>query len=249
MSSNKRPEPSSASASASEHGSIHIRPMTRRDNKAVARLMLDVYYPLYWFWPQLWYGVVFSRDESPWLIIAAFVGLFVVTRDLLLSMGIVVAVVLFLATTLTTQFWLYVKKGRDIATETSFETYGEGPGCGFWVAICCESCQDGPLLGCAALTRKSEEEAEIFRMAVVRGAGRKGLAAKLLKTLEAFAVKEGYKRLLLWTSNAQHKGLRFYHRHGYRVIRRGWYSNRPMPITQNEMAKNIQFEEEEKAEL
>ena len=221
------------------HGSIHIRPMSKDDNKKVAQLMLGVYDPRYWFWSQLVYGVILARRESPVLILATFGILIALTGSVFYSAAIVSVVLLFLATTLTYQFWIYVKLSPDLLSETSFERYCMTDGGGFWVAICSESCcqAEGRILGTAALVRNSECEAEIFRMAVARDAERKGVASKLLEKVEHFAREKDYKTLKLWTSNAQYKGLRFYLSRGFELVEREWHANRPMPITVNVLRK------------
>ena len=217
-----------------------IRPMTKSDNEAVARFFLDVYNPVYWFWAQLWHGVVFARDGVPWVIMGVLGVLYVLTEQLLLAVGAVAGVILVLSFTLTVQFWLYVRDSSDLATATSYERYCLPKGGGFWVAMSCDhDGREGQLLGTAALVRNSAKEAEIFRMAVARNAGRRGVATKLLHVVEDFARKEKYERLVLWTSNAQAKGLRFYQKHGFCVVRRCWHENRPMPISVNVMAKSF----------
>ena len=219
------------------HGTIFIRKMTREDNEKVARFILNVYDPWRWFWPQLLYGVVFVRRKSPLFLVASVCLLFCVTDNFLLSVVVVSLVVFALSVSLTYQFWMYVKRHPDVASKTIFEKFCVEPGEGFWVATCCEECRDGRLLGTAALTRKSEREAEIFRMAVAIDAGRKGIASKLLETVERFAAEHDYETLELWTSNAQYKGLRFYQSRGFRIVERRWHTNRPMPISVNVLKK------------
>jgi len=221
------------------HGSIFVRAMTRNDNHQVAQFFFNVYCPRYWFWSQLLHGVVFVRKGSPLLIVTAFYLLYVLTGCFSLAFCVIVLVILSLSLSLSYQFWMYVKRSSDLATETSFETYCSDARGGFWLAFCCEACGDGPLLGTAALVRNSDTEAEIFRMAVARDAERKGIASKLLEYVETFARKEKYRTITLWTSNAQYKGLKFYLSREFTLIETKWHTNRPMPISMNILCKKI----------
>ena len=95
------------------------------------------------------------------------------------------------------------------------------------------------ILGTAALVRKSDRQAEIFRMAVSREAERNGIASRLLRHVEKVASERGFETLRLWTSNAQHKGFEFYLSRGFHLVERKWHTNRPMPITVNVLEKRI----------
>jgi GNAT superfamily N-acetyltransferase len=77
---------------------------------------------------------------------------------------------------------------------------------------------DGHAVGCGALRRLAADTAEIKRMYVESPRRRSGVAAALLRALEAAARERGWTTLRLETGTAQPDAIRFYEREGYRRI-------------------------------
>ncbi|MFD7509798.1 GNAT family N-acetyltransferase [Streptomyces sp. NPDC059853] len=76
----------------------------------------------------------------------------------------------------------------------------------------------GAALACGALRRLDAGSAELKRMYVAPGARGSGVAAAVLRALEAAAVERGWTTLRLETGNRQPDAERFYRREGYRPI-------------------------------
>ncbi|MGX6602407.1 GNAT family N-acetyltransferase [Micromonosporaceae bacterium Da 78-11] len=77
---------------------------------------------------------------------------------------------------------------------------------------------DGNPIGCGALRRLDRADAEIKRMYVTPANRGTGVAAGLLRALEAAAVDRGWTTLRLETGSAQPDAIRFYEREGYQPI-------------------------------
>ena len=64
-----------------------------------------------------------------------------------------------------------------------------------------------------------DDEAEVRRMYVDADYRRRGIGVRLLSHLEDFCVEEGYRRILLSTSEIQEAALALYQAQGYRLVR------------------------------
>ena len=92
-------------------------------------------------------------------------------------------------------------------------SYLERTGSNFWVAE-----RDGEPLGCIGLYRRSDDEAEVRRLAVDRNARRMGVASRLLDRAEEFARDVGYMRTTVWTANHLTAAMSFLEHRGYREV-------------------------------
>jgi GNAT superfamily N-acetyltransferase len=113
------------------------------------------------------------------------------------------------------QFASYV--ARSLAEEIDIiESYYAQHRGSFWVAI---DGADGALLGMFGLEQADAQSMELRRMYVAPRARRRGIAARMLVHAEAVARADGYRRLVLSTSELQQAALAFYQAAGYRLIR------------------------------
>lgn len=69
-----------------------------------------------------------------------------------------------------------------------------------------------------ACLRRLDGELEIKRMYVVPNRRGAGIADELLAAMEAAALEEGARRVIIHTGDRQHAALKFYDRHGYTPI-------------------------------
>ncbi|HIC28242.1 MAG TPA: GNAT family N-acetyltransferase, partial [Rhodospirillales bacterium] len=67
--------------------------------------------------------------------------------------------------------------------------------------------------------RLNEAEAEVRRMYVDTDYRRRGIGVRLLSHLEDFCIEEGYRRILLSTSEVQEAALMLYKAQGYQLVR------------------------------
>lgn len=97
-----------------------------------------------------------------------------------------------------------------------------GAGSGVWLAY-----EGRDVLGCIALRPlpQLEQAGEIKRMYVRPEARGQGIAERLLKALEEYAVQAGYQTLYLDTKDDLTTAIRFYQRHGYEACER--YNENP----------------------
>ena len=93
------------------------------------------------------------------------------------------------------------------------EYYFRDPRQHFWVA------EEGRVLGMAGIEKHTDDAAELRRMAVERSRRRKGIARQLLATAEAFCREQGYRRIVLSTSELQAAAERLYESSGYARVR------------------------------
>ncbi len=100
---------------------------------------------------------------------------------------------------------------RDLADIQ--QSYVERRGSNFWIAE-----RAGEPVGCIGLYRRSDEEAEIRRLAVDRNARRMGIASQLLDQAEEFARDAGYARTTVWTANHLTAATSFLDSRGYTEI-------------------------------
>ena len=96
---------------------------------------------------------------------------------------------------------------------------------------------DGVAVGCGAVRRISETEAEIKRMYVSPSVRGKGVGRALLSALEEEARRLGTKRLLLETGVRQPEALALYRKSGFAEIAPfGDYASTPLSVC---MGKNL----------
>ena len=84
------------------------------------------------------------------------------------------------------------------------------PGSNFWVVEA-----DGRLIGMAAAQRTDDCTGRLRRMRVTRDWRRKGVATRLLNTVEEFCREQGYTRLILDTTEQQTAAHRLYEGGGF----------------------------------
>jgi GNAT superfamily N-acetyltransferase len=77
--------------------------------------------------------------------------------------------------------------------------------------------QNNQIIGTGALLPKSNDTAEIVRMSVIPNMRRKGIGRKILQKLCERAKFEGYKRLVLETTETWHEVIEFYKQFGFQV--------------------------------
>jgi len=87
------------------------------------------------------------------------------------------------------------------------------PGSSFWVAEA-----DGTLVGMAAIQRIDAQTGRLRRMRVTAAHRRRGIAQRLLETAERFCREQGYRRLILDTTEQQTAAHRLYERAGFKRI-------------------------------
>ena len=77
--------------------------------------------------------------------------------------------------------------------------------------------QDGKVIGTGALVPKSDDMAEIVRMSVSTTMRRRGIGKKILNALCLHAKAEGYKRVILETTETWSDAIEFYDRFGFKI--------------------------------
>jgi GNAT superfamily N-acetyltransferase len=85
-----------------------------------------------------------------------------------------------------------------------------GEGSHFWVAEI-----DGRLVGMAGVERKDASTGRLRRMRVTTAERRQGIAQALLETAERFCLGQGYRRLVLDTTEQQTAAHRLYEKNGF----------------------------------
>ena len=91
--------------------------------------------------------------------------------------------------------------------------YLAGEDQGFWVA------DENGVIGMVGIERHLPGVAELRRMAVDAAHRRRGVGRALLAAAEAFCRRQGYRRLILSTSELQGPARRLYESSGYRLGR------------------------------
>ena len=76
----------------------------------------------------------------------------------------------------------------------------------------------GGVVGMVGIERQSQETAELRRMAVESSHRRKGMARGLLAHAEAFCRQQGYRKIVLNTSELQVAARHLYESSGYRYL-------------------------------
>jgi putative acetyltransferase len=120
--------------------------------------------------------------------------------------------------------WLYTPAAFAATTPTASQIearWSEGP---VWVAI-----QKGNIIGTIAAVPKSSG-LYIRSMAVLPAARGQGIAGKLLKEIENFAIDHGYKRLFLSTTPFLHDAIRLYEKFGFVQASEGPYELHGTPL-------------------
>ena len=77
--------------------------------------------------------------------------------------------------------------------------------------------QDNKIIGTGAIVPKSNNSAEIVRMSVIRTMRRNGIGKMILVELCEYAKSNGYKRVILETTETWHEVIEFYKRYGFRI--------------------------------
>jgi putative acetyltransferase len=77
---------------------------------------------------------------------------------------------------------------------------------------------DNEAAGCGALREFGDDSAELKRMYVTASWREKGLASKILQSLESIAKSKGYKYAVLETGKNQPEAVAFYLKHGYEQV-------------------------------
>lgn len=108
----------------------------------------------------------------------------------------------------------YIRRSLDEEILRIPDYYQHTSGSGFWVADLA-----GAVVGMAGIERLNDDEAEVRRMYVDADYRRRGIGVRLLSHLEDFCVEEGYRRILLSTSEIQEAALALYQAQGYRLVR------------------------------
>lgn len=72
--------------------------------------------------------------------------------------------------------------------------------------------------GCGAIKKFGKDTVEIKRMYVKQELRRKGIAAKILRELENWAIEEKYSFAILETGYNQPEAIRLYQKSGYEII-------------------------------
>ena len=86
--------------------------------------------------------------------------------------------------------------------------------------------EDSVPIGCGAIKVFDDERMEVKRMYVVPDHRGKGVASRILKALELWAIELGYKRCVLETGINQPEALALYHKSGFsRIANYGQYVN------------------------
>lgn len=73
-------------------------------------------------------------------------------------------------------------------------------------------------VGCGAFKKFDDNKVEIKRMFTSKEARKKGIATKILKALEDWALELGYNATILETGIRQHEAVAFYKRNSYQNI-------------------------------
>ncbi|HQR06152.1 MAG TPA: GNAT family N-acetyltransferase [Gemmatales bacterium] len=86
----------------------------------------------------------------------------------------------------------------------------------------CERCwiaeMNGERVGCVFVVRKNDETAKLRMLLVDEKARGYGLGGQLIKECIDFARSAGYRKMILWTSDALHDARRLYEHAGFRLI-------------------------------
>jgi ribosomal protein S18 acetylase RimI-like enzyme len=77
--------------------------------------------------------------------------------------------------------------------------------------------QNNKIVGTGALVPKSSDTAEIVRMSVAANMRRNGIGEKILQKLCEHAKSNGYKRLVLETTDSWHEVIEFYKKFGFQI--------------------------------
>ena len=77
--------------------------------------------------------------------------------------------------------------------------------------------QGNQIIGTGAVVPKSNDSAEIVRMSVVANMRRNGIGQMILSKLCDYAKANGYKRVILETTETWHEVIEFYKRFGFQI--------------------------------
>jgi len=90
-------------------------------------------------------------------------------------------------------------------------------GCTYANGIFLVAWQNNHIIGTGALLPMSNDTAEIVRMSVAASMRRKGIGRKILQKLCERAKFDGYKRLVLETTETWHEVIEFYIQFGFQI--------------------------------
>jgi len=77
--------------------------------------------------------------------------------------------------------------------------------------------QNGKLIGTGALIPQSDKVAEVVRMSVNTQLRRLGIGKRILRELCLYAKSNGYKQIILETTETWHEVIEFYKRFGFQI--------------------------------
>ncbi|KAJ9519202.1 hypothetical protein QJQ45_017866 [Haematococcus lacustris] len=136
-------------------------------------------------------------------------GQHLATRLLAMTGGLL-ALPVAVAATVYKELGGYIKHSVQGDLSSISQVYGT-PGSAFWVAEL-----NNTVVGCVALERKNDSEAELRRMSVSTTLHRGGVGMRLAKALILHAHKAGFKSVYLTTSGSQRAALALYRKMGWR---------------------------------
>lgn len=114
---------------------------------------------------------------------------------------------------LAAPFQSYIERAIQKELGRIEEYYFAREGQGFWIA------EESRVVGMVGIERHADDSAELRRMAVEKTHRGKGIGRELLATAEAFCREQGYRRVVLSTSELQIAAARLYESRGYRRVR------------------------------
>ena len=110
------------------------------------------------------------------------------------------------------EFSRYVQRSLDDDLADISGNYLDSPLNHFWVAEAGDR-----IVGIVGVQWRTDEEAELRRMSVTPDVRRQGIGLGLLKTVEDFCRKSGYKRLKLITVSQMSAAIAMYQKFGFRL--------------------------------
>ena len=110
------------------------------------------------------------------------------------------------------EFSRYVQHSLDDDLADISGNYLDSPLNHFWVAEAGDR-----IVGIVGVQWRTDEEAELRRMSVTPDVRRQGIGLGLLKTVEDFCRKSGYKRLKLITVSQMSAAIAMYQKFGFRL--------------------------------
>ena len=78
--------------------------------------------------------------------------------------------------------------------------------------------QEGEIVGCVFLVKKSKTVAQLRLLLVEPKARGLGIGSRLVSECERFARQAGYRKIVLWTNSILRSARRIYEASGYRLV-------------------------------